>query len=307
MKSLIEKIGWHAFALFEKLGLHVLPVHYYSPIPDTRVLREQMPLFSKEDPMHGVDMNQAHQLDVLQKIIYPFEKEYLREGGNNFGVDEATMPSFAPINALSLFAFIRHYRPKKMIEVGSGMSTQISAAAMALNKREGFEATFTAIEPYPSEKVKKGFNGLTDLLVSKVEDVPEDIFKKLQANDILFIDSSHTVKIFGDVNYLFLNILPQLQPGVVIHVHDIFFPYNYPPHHFFTQNIKQIWQEQYLFQAFLAFNNEFEITFCSSFLHAKQKETLKTLFPWYHENRIPSSIWIRRKTEDNSAVTTTAN
>ena len=297
MKNLIEKISWHSFSLFEKLGVHVLPVHYYSPIPDTRALKGKMPLFEKEDPMHGVDMNEDYQIHLLKNIVYPFEKEYMREGGNNFGVDETRMPSFAPINALSLFAFIRHFKPARMIEVGSGMSTQISAAALALNKREGSQAVFTAIEPYPSEKVRKGFDGLTALLIEKVEDVPEDLFKKLESNDILFIDSSHTVKIFGDVNYLFLTILPQLKPGVIIHVHDIFFPYNYPPHHFFTQNIKQIWQEQYLLQAFLAFNNEFEITFCSSFLHARRKDALKTLFPWYHENRIPSSIWIRRKTK----------
>jgi hypothetical protein len=295
VKNLIQSFAWRSFSFFEKFGLHVLPVHYYSPIPDTQTLRKNMGLFSQEDPLHGLDMNEGAQMEILHNVIYPFEQEYIQAGEGNFGISESQMPSFAPINALTLYSFIRHYKPRKMIEVGSGMSTQISAAAFARNKENGIEGFFTAIEPYPADNLKKGFEGLSELMVTKVEDVAEGRFKQLQANDILFIDSSHTVKIFGDVNYLFLNILPQLNPGVIIHIHDIFFPYNYPPHHFLEPKIKQIWQEQYLLQAFLAFNGEFEIKFCSSYMHAKELNKLKELFPWYHEKRIPSSIWIQRK------------
>ena len=138
---------------------------------------------------------------------------------------------------------------------------------------------------------------MTNLIVSKVENVPIDVFLQLKENDILFIDSSHTVKIFGDVNYLFLNVIPQINPGVVIHVHDIFFPFDYLPHHFLRSRTKQIWQEQYLLHAFLMFNSEYEVLFSSGYLHSKYLKELKDLFPWYHTDRFPSSFWMRRKQE----------
>lgn len=140
-----------------------------------------------------------------------------------------------------------------------------------------------------------GYPSLHNLIDKKVEDVSVDLFKELGKNDILFIDSSHVVKIFGDVNYLYLTILPQLSPGVIVHIHDIFFPVDYLPHHFFNTGLKTFWQEQYLLHAFLLFNNEFEVLYGASYMHYKHKDMLLELFPWYHINRWPSSFWMRRK------------
>lgn len=295
IKKIWEKIWWVSFPLFQKLGIHVLPVHFYSPIPDTRELKAQKHLFEQDHPMYGVDMREKEQWKLVESVVKAYEDEYRAAGGAFFGVNEKKMPSYAPFNALTLFALIRHYKPKKMIEVGSGMSTRISAAAFAANRKEGKPGDFFAVEPYPSEDVRKGFEGLTQTIAKKVEDFPLSEFLSLNENDILFIDSSHAVKIFGDVNYLYLTVLPQLKPGVIIHIHDIFFPRDYLPHHFFQTRIKQIWQEQYLLHAFLMFNREFKVMLCSSWLHFKMPGRLKDLFDWYHPNRCPSSFWMRRE------------
>jgi hypothetical protein len=251
---------------------------------------------AKEHPLYGIDMREEEQRKLLTELFKPYEEEYQMVSRKNaFGLKESEMPSFAPINALALYAFIRHFKPKKMIEVGSGMSTKISATALIRNEQEGHAAQFIAIEPYPSKELQKGYDGLNRLYARKVEDVELEVFKELGNNDILFIDSSHAVKVLGDVNHLYLNVIPQLNPGVIIHIHDIFFPVDYLPHHFFNKGIKQIWQEQYLLHAFLMFNQEFEVLSSLSYLHCKFQDELKVLFPWYHVNRWPSSFWMRRK------------
>ena len=118
---------------------------------------------------------------------------------------------------------VRHFKPRNIIEIGSGYSSLISGQAAAKN---GAPALI-CVEPFPLDFLKKGFPGLRALVQKKVEDVGLDFFSQLQSGDIFFIDSSHTVKIGGDVNYLFLEVLPRLNPGVIVHVHDILFPFDY--------------------------------------------------------------------------------
>jgi hypothetical protein len=124
-----------------------------------------------------------------------------------------------------------------------------------------------------------------------VEDVGVETFEQLQARDVLFIDSSHVVRIGGDVTYLFLEVLPRLQPGVVIHVHDIFFPGDYPRDWVVEQF--RFWSEQYLLQAFLAFNSAFEVLLCNGYLQSKYAPVLRATFarsPWWGGG----SFWMRR-------------
>jgi len=294
MKRLIDKVVWRMFYLFERIGFHVLPVHYYSPIPDTRQLCKRSELLTQEHPMYGVDLRKDAQLDVLN-LLKDYEDEYRHAGGGIFGITQSEMPSYAPINALALYAFVRHFKPKRVIEVGAGMSTKITSVAMTKNKKQAHTGEFIVIEPYPTNELRKGYEGVSRLIVEKVEDVAISIFKDLGADDILFIDSSHTVKPLGDVNYLFLRVIPQLKPGVIIHVHDIFFPVEYLPHHFFNQGLKMFWQEQYLLHGFLMFNHEFEVMLSMSYLHFKHQDRLKELFSWYQSERWPSSFWMRRK------------
>ena len=115
---------------------------------------------------------------------------------------------------------VRHFQPRLIIEVGSGFSSLIVGEAIAKNNN----SALICIEPFPQEFLREGFPGLHSLIEKQVEDIELEFFSQLGSGDILFIDSSHTVKIGGDVNYLFLEVLPRLKPGVIVHVHDIFFP-----------------------------------------------------------------------------------
>lgn len=298
MNKLLNKIIWRMFFAFEKIGLHVLPIHYFSPIPDTRYLRKNLDKLKNDQSLIGINLREEYQLKTLE-VLRIYEKEYVQSGKSNFGLNHIKMPSFAPINALALYSIIRHFKPKKVIEVGAGMSTKITSAAMLMNTVEVHGGEFIVIEPYPSDDIKNGNYGINQLINDRVENVDINLFKTLEENDILFIDSSHVVKPLGDVNYLFLNVIPQLNKGVIIHVHDIFFPLNYLPHHYFNKGIKMFWQEQYLLHSFLLFNNEFEIMLCLSFLHHKHNKELNELFSWYQNERWPSSFWMKRSINDN--------
>ena len=132
--------------------------------------------------------------------------------------------AFDNLDAVIYYSIIRHFNPKLIIEIGSGWSTKIAAQACLKNK----QTQLISIEPYPQKHLQDGFPGFSKLIPKKVENVNQKIFSKLSKNDILFIDSSHTIKTGGDVVCEFLEILPQLKKGVIIHIHDIFFPYDYP-------------------------------------------------------------------------------
>ena len=133
------------------------------------------------------------------------------------------------------------------------------------------------MEPFPDEILKGGFAGLAALEAKKVQEVRLDVFDRLESGDILFIDTSHVVKTAGDVNYLFLEVVPRLNPGVIIHVHDIFFPKEYPKEWVLDQ--QRFWTEQYLLQAFLAFNSEFEVLFGNSYIATRYPDAFRSTFP----------------------------
>ena len=168
---------------------------------------------------------------------------------------------------------VRHFQPRFIIEVGSGFSSLVLGAAAAEND----SASITCIEPFPREFLRKGFPGLRSLIEKKVQDIDLNFFSQLESGDILFIDSSHTVKIGGDVNYLFLEVLPRLKPGVIVHVHDIFLPFDYRRD--WVLDEFRFWTEQYLLQAFLTFNSEFEVLMANRYLAHRYLEDLKAAFP----------------------------
>lgn len=293
IRQLRDRLLWRAFPVFQRLGVHVLPVRFDTPIPDTRELAANRKRFDERHPMTGVDIDLQRQLRFVEATVKPWEQEYVAAGGGRFGTDATRMISYAPANALTLYAMVRAFRPKRMIEVGSGMSTRIADAAFRANAADGTPGVYTVFDPYAAPELAAACPAAT-VVSRKVEDIGIEPFLELQDGDILFIDSSHTLKPFGDVTFLFLTVLPRLRPGVIVHVHDIFFPREYLPHHFLSPHVKQIWQEQYLLHAFLMFNREFEVLVSWSYLHFEAPEALRSMFPWYHSSRCPSSFWMRR-------------
>jgi len=182
-------------------------------------------------------------------------------------------------------------RPERVIEIGSGFSTLCAATAVRKNLDDGFSTELIAIEPFPAEILRAGVPGVSQLITSKVQDVSLAFFSTLKAGDILFIDTTHVVKMGGDVNYIYLDILPRFPVGVYVHIHDIALPMEYPRRWI---NAGHFWTEQYLLQAFLAFNNAFEVVWAGSYLHFYHSDLLKKFCSVYDGTDWPGSFWIRR-------------
>jgi hypothetical protein len=182
-----------------------------------------------------------------------------------------------------------------MFEIGAGNSTCLSAQAILKNKQEDalYECQLLAIDPHPSDILTKGFPGLSDVVHRTAQEIPLAMFHELNANDVLFIDSSHVLKTGSDVQYLYLDVLPNLKRGVIIHAHDIFLPAEYPKEWVLREY--RFWTEQYLLQAFLAFNHTFEILWAGSYMHQKHPDKLENAFASYkREERWPGSFWMRK-------------
>ena len=174
------------------------------------------------------------------------------------------------------YALIRDLRPSRVVEIGSGMSTRIAALAFDRNRADGPGGELICIEPYPQPRLTTGMPAVT-LIEQPVERVPLETFDALQANDILFIDSSHAVKFGGDVCREFLEILPRLQIGVWVHVHDVFFPHDYPAEWLIERRLA--FNEQYLLEAFLAFNHSFTVRAAHYWLGLDHREDAAVLAP----------------------------
>jgi predicted O-methyltransferase YrrM len=277
------------------MGIHVVPNHFYEPIPDTRKISKDF--WETPSSLAGIDMREAGQQALLQEFCSKYKPEYGQfKNSTPVSADEFTLAnrSFGSVDGEILYCMIRHFKPNAIIEIGSGNSTIISSMAIRKNGEEmGSQAKLTAIEPYPSAVIEKGFPGLTRLIKAPVQSVPLAEFEALGENDILFIDSSHVLKEASDVQFEYLEIVPRLRKGVIVHFHDIFLPFPYPRS--WVEDELRFWNEQYVLQAFLSCNNSFEVLWAGSYMNHKHPDSLQQAFPSYraHETA-PGSFWIRR-------------
>jgi hypothetical protein len=277
LKNALKRGGFHFYRLASRFGLHVVPVHYYSPLSDLRDLERTVETWARKSDLPGLDFDREKQARNLQEVCLAYQEEYYGNQVYRKAVAERYGPGFGYLEAQALHAFLRHLKPRRVIEVGSGVSTLCMLQALARNQQEGCPAChLTCVEPYPSSKLK-ALQGI-ELLEKRVQEVPWAFFQELQAGDFLFIDSSHVVKPGSDVNYLILEVLPRLRAGVYVHFHDIYWPYDYPRdllHNFFAG------AESSLLRAFFVHNNRTRVVFCMSYLHYEAPEVLKQVFPEY--------------------------
>ena len=239
--------------------------HFYSPIVDTDdVVTRANAIWEEHASIKGIDFDADKHLEILDSWFPEFiaDYDYPDHGDPTtpcgyFNLND----QFSWLDARALFVLLRKLRPARFIEVGSGFSSLLVAD---VNSRF-FDARmdFTCIEPFPREFLRQGISGLSRLVVEKVQDVALDVFLQLEAGDILFIDSSHVAKTGSDVLHLFFNVLPNLKPGVLIHIHDVFLPAEYPKEWVIDQN--RSWNEQYLLHALLMFSNRFRVVFGSAY------------------------------------------
>jgi predicted O-methyltransferase YrrM len=211
-------------------------------------------------------------------------------------------PGFTRLDAQLLYLTLRELKPRRILEVGSGLSTYYAARALERNREEGVAGRITCIDPYSGDRVQ----GLpaVEVVRREVQDVAPQEFRVLEEGDVLFIDSTHVVKVGGDVAHLYLEVVPSLSPGVVVHSHDVHFPRNTPhPAEAYVLKGKwpRYWTEAMLLQAFLAFNREFEILLSAGLLRHGDEPFLERTMPGYRPlvpedfDTHAGSIWYRRR------------
>jgi hypothetical protein len=287
---------------YQKMGINIIPNRYEEPVPDLAELRDFK--WDQDTGLTGVDLRPGNQLKTLNQISkyfaefkkLPVEKALPKDVEEYFHHN----PAFRATDAGIYYGLIRHFKPRRIIEVGAGFSTLLAAQAVLANGKEGEKCDLTAIEPYPSVTLRQGVPGLKRLIEGNLQTVPLKEFEKLEKNDILFIDSSHILKINSDVFYEFLEIIPRLKKGVLIHVHDIYFPLDYP-RKLILEDFK-FYNEQYLLQAFLAFNKEFETFWVSQYMYQRHFELIQKYFSDFlpggktQQNAEKNvSFWMRRQ------------
>jgi hypothetical protein len=277
-------------------GALPMPVHFYSPVPDIPDLHARK-VWNHRSRMEGIDFAPERQLTFMAEIGERFGREcdwpHKSVDPLAFHTDNS---GFSYGCATSLHCILRHYKPRRVIEVGSGNSTRVIAGALRRNKDEGHAADFMVVDPYPGEDTKR-IPEITRFEVERVELVDPSLFDELGENDVLFVDSGHTVRIGGDVNFMILDVLPRLKPGVVVHFHDIPMPFEYNEVYFTNPAFRMFWTESYLLQAFLALNESYETLMALSWIMTDHVQEFAKAYPHYnpaiHVNT-SSSYWIRR-------------
>jgi len=285
VKSFLDRVAHHLLfraqshpSLTDRWGYHIRPIHYYEPIPDFRSITTEQITRRREFPT--IAFRWDEQLALLNDLTaYHDELSALQFNFNN--------GYFSGFDAAIYYSLIRHLKPQRIIEIGGGYSTQLASKALAVNG----SGSLICIEPYP-ERLNGAGPGV-ELIQKRVEEIGVDFFSCLTTNDILFIDSSHAVKFGSDVCYEFLEILPRLAPGVWVHVHDIFFPHDYPAEWLIERRMAL--NEQYLLEAFLSFNTQFQVTLANYWLCLDHRNECARLWPnALSENFGASSLWMKR-------------
>jgi predicted O-methyltransferase YrrM len=300
------------FRALQRLGISLTPNHFYWPVPDVEELSQrEWPIYAAPP---GCDFRLRDQVELARH----FSDRYISELNWN------SLPSadsyhynngyFESCDAEVAYCMVREWKPRRIVEIGSGFSTRAMAQALRANRdRDGLAGELVTVDPSPERLPENGLGDVVTVVVDHVQRLDISLFERLRADDMLFIDSSHVVSVGSDVVREYLQILPRLKPGVLVHVHDIFLPSDYP-RSAVLENL-WFWSEQYLLQAFLSFNPEFEVLWSASAMQLSHARVLDQCFPsWSNSyanipssqrrfiptpdgNRVwPSSFWMRRVT-----------
>ena len=287
---IFRKIGGHKLflskSILKKIGIFPLTSNYYEPSFNFDNLKKNL---SEKRNLPGINFNIENQIKNLKQLDYKKELENLNLKNNspnfNFNIDNNF---FEAGDAEIYYQMIRYHKPKKIIEIGSGQSSLIAMEAINNNKQiDNFITELTCIEPFENKWLEKN-----DIRVirKKVEEVDTDIFTDLNKGDILFIDSSHVIKPQGDIVKIFLEILPKLKSGVIIHIHDIFSPRDYLENWLKIEN--RFFNEQYLLEGMLDNSSRYKIMLSLNLLKYDFYKELKNVCPYLNDRSEPSSFYM---------------
>ena len=287
---IFRKIGGHKLflskSILKKIGIFPLTSNYYEPSFNFDNLKKNL---SERRNLPGINFNIENQIKNLKQLDYKKELENLNLKNNspnfNFNIDNNF---FEAGDAEIYYQMIRYHKPKKIIEIGSGQSSLIAMEAINNNKQiDNFITELTCIEPFENKWLEKN-----DIRVirKKVEEIDTDIFTDLSKGDILFIDSSHVIKPQGDIVKIFLEILPKLKSGVIIHIHDIFSPRDYLENWLKIEN--RFFNEQYLLEGMLDNSSRYKIMLSLNLLKYDFYKELKNVCPYLNDRSEPSSFYM---------------
>lgn len=257
------------------------------------------PLWTQPSEMPGVAIDLDAQIAFMQQELASYAAEFpWAVRGNGYQMWNGL---YQAGDAEILYALVRYLKPGRILEIGSGWSTLISASACRANTAEGAQATdFVSVDPEPRLPLDDDLAGLTRLERTKCQDIPLERFLELGDGDILFIDTTHVVKLGGEVNWLVLEVLPRLRPGVIVQIHDVHLPYEYPR---LVLEYGDHMNEQYLVHALLIGNPDWEILLALSALARARNEAFFEVVPSIREpiadlphlpTWLPAAFWLRR-------------
>lgn len=272
--------------IYRRIGIYPIKNHYYEPrfVYPSNFDFNQIRKIPFEINL-TTQLSLLIQLDIFSELnLLPIDNPLVKGG---FFVNN---PNFGAGDVDLYYLNIRKFKPRRIIEVGSGYSTMVCLKAMEQNKIEGIKTELTCIEPFEMPFLNQEKN--ISLIRKPVEEVGLELFQSLEENDILFIDSSHIIRPGNDLLHIFFEIFPILKKGVIIHIHDIFSPRHYPKE-WLTEKMR-FWNEQYLLEAFLHNNHDYQVLFTANHLvkshYAEAKKVLIHLQP----NSEPSSFWMQK-------------
>ena len=304
VRDMLVRVSTQAFMALDRIGLHVLPKHYYSAVPDYSWLRKSRAAWAGRTCLVGVHWDLQEQLEWVANVCrhYYHEVEGLSFYRDLIASTERIGAGYGEIESQILHCFMRYHRPGRVVEIGSGTSTAIMLRASDLNASEGFErAHITSIDPFP----KRGFERLRGIthIRQACQIVDLSIFEQLESGDLLFVDSTHAVKAGSDVLRVYLEIIPRLKPGVFIQIHDVTLPYLYNRDVLWSYFD---WQETSLVLALLVNNSRLSVLCCESALHYDRPGELAVIVRDYEPQtncdglrvsnagkHFPSSLWLR--------------
>jgi predicted O-methyltransferase YrrM len=271
------------------------PGHYYSPIVDPSIVAEYVEKQYLQEPgdIKGIHFDEDAMVQFWKQNAEFIKNTRFSEhdnGKNRYYYDNDQFPYG---DAMMLRAMIAHFKPKNVIEVGSGFS---SACMLDTVDDVGLsDFTMTCIDPDAGRlrrRLREEDHSRVNIIEGLVQSVPVSTFSKLNENEILFIDSTHVLKTASDVHYELFSILPSLNKGVLVHFHDIQYPFEYPRQWLFEDN--RSWNEIYALRAFLTFNSAFEVVFWNGLFAHRQRELVHATNSLFLTNP-GGSIWLRRK------------
>ncbi len=288
--------------LFGRLGFNVVKrKDYYSTLPVVGDIEKTRARWDRPSSLTGVELDVPGMQKRLGELADTWEHEFQEVAGDYLtNTRRGFGPGYPEFDARTLYYMLREHKPARYLEVGSGLSTYYASLAARQNGDEGSPMRITCVEPYPFDALRT----LPDfeLVEGFVQDTPLSVFESLEAGDVLFIDSSHALKIDSDVAYLFLEVLPRVQPGVLVHIHDVHFPFNtpYPADTWlFGERWPVYWNEAMVVQTFLAFNTAFEALLSVPMIRHHDEAFLVDRYAERYQRvaddpNPPSSLWLQR-------------